>query len=323
MLEFSILYDGRIFCSLAVIFEVMVFYFSAACCVKQKLKCLVTASKQAAAHQSKSSGAVAASKQAVSHQCDHYYRQLLRQSQQCSCSCVATNRRSKQAAVLAKDTPATSSKQAMSDDDVVAPWTQQEPAAHGLGLLAKAARGWGYLGKNSWEEERGQTHHPHSFLEAVEINPCCTVSSQENEKDDLVRQTTTNLPQNSDNDKKNDEEEDESKALKAVAEPIQGTSRQDRLQTIMGIFCMNLPEINKCGICKYFVQDALLLPGDQEGWTACETCMRLALARNNFICPLTGTPNISPDELRPNLKLWKDAENFAEGFFEAFEQFKV
>jgi hypothetical protein len=51
--------------------------------------------------------------------------------------------------------------------------------------------------------------------------------------------------------------------------------------------------------------------------------MRLALAKNYFICPLTGTPNISPDELRPNFKLWTDAENFAEGFFEAFEQFKV
>jgi hypothetical protein len=39
------------------------------------------------------------------------------------------------------------------------------------------------------------------------------ISSQENEKDDLVRQTTTNLPQNSDNDEKYEEEEDESKAL--------------------------------------------------------------------------------------------------------------
>jgi hypothetical protein len=168
-----------------------------------------------------------------------------------------------------------------------------------------------------------QTHPPHSFLEAVEINPCCTISSQENEKDDLVHQTTTNLPQNSDNDEKNDEEEDESKALKAVAEPIQGTHHQDRLQTIMGIFRMNLPEIIKCGIYKYIVQDALLLPWDREGRTACETCMRPALARNNFICPLTGTPNILPDELQPNFKLRKDAENFAEGFFEVYEQFKV
>lgn len=92
------------------------------------------------------------------------------------------------------------------------------------------------------------------------------------------------------------------------------------LQNALTITATDIPDYLKCGICGNVVQNAMLLPWDREGRTACETCIRPALARNNFICPLTGTENVSPDELIPNFGLRKAAENFVAGVLEKLDQ---
>jgi hypothetical protein len=71
-----------------------------------------------------------------------------------------------------------------------------------------------------------------------------------------------------------------------------------------------IPDYIKCAICKQVVQNAMLIPWDPEGRTACENCIRPALANNNFVCPLTGNENASPDDLVPNIGLRKAAESF-------------
>lgn len=99
-----------------------------------------------------------------------------------------------------------------------------------------------------------------------------------------------------------------------------GKNPQVVLQNALTITATTIPDYLKCGICGNVVQGAMLLPWDREGRTACETCIRPALARNNFVCPLTGTENVSPDELIPNFGLRKAAENFVASVLDKIEE---
>jgi len=95
------------------------------------------------------------------------------------------------------------------------------------------------------------------------------------------------------------------------------------LQNALTITATTIPDYLKCGICGNVVQTAMLLPWDREGRTACESCIRPALAKNNFICPLTGTENVSPDELMPNFGLRKAAENFVKSVLDKMEEIEL
>jgi hypothetical protein len=100
---------------------------------------------------------------------------------------------------------------------------QRLPAARGFGLLAKIAR----------EEAGVQSRTPH-IIGSVESNASYTISSVENEEDGFVRHDANkvaNLAQTSDHAHKDEDEEDELKALKAVTDPSQATSKTG---TILG-----------------------------------------------------------------------------------------
>lgn len=71
-----------------------------------------------------------------------------------------------------------------------------------------------------------------------------------------------------------------------------------------------IPKNLQCGICSGLVKNAMFLHWDEEGRTACETCIRDALTDNGFRCPLTGKEGVSPDELFPHHQLRKEADKF-------------
>jgi hypothetical protein len=114
------------------------------------------------------------------------------------------------------------------DDNILLPRgtrviVQRLPAARGFGLLAKIAR----------EEAGVQSRTPH-IIGSVESNASYTISSVENEEDGFVRHDANkvaNLAQTSDHAHKDEDEEDELKALKAVTDPSQATSKTG---TILG-----------------------------------------------------------------------------------------
>lgn len=64
----------------------------------------------------------------------------------------------------------------------------------------------------------------------------------------------------------------------------------------------------------------MFLSWDLEGRTACETCIRDALTKNGFRCPLTGQEGISPDDLHPNLAIRRAADEFVKGVMDKIEE---
>jgi len=98
------------------------------------------------------------------------------------------------------------------------------------------------------------------------------------------------------------------------------SSLKKTLKHALQVTNTEIPDYITCGICHQVVQNAMLLPWDLEGRTACENCIRPALADNHFVCPLTGTENVSPDELVPNIGLRKAAETFIKSVLEKMEE---
>lgn len=81
-----------------------------------------------------------------------------------------------------------------------------------------------------------------------------------------------------------------------------------------------IPEHLQCAICQGVAKNAMLLPWDNEGRTACETCIRDGLAQNGFRCPITGNEGVSPDDLFPNMPLRKAADLFVQGVMEKMDE---
>ena len=63
----------------------------------------------------------------------------------------------------------------------------------------------------------------------------------------------------------------------------------------------------------------MLVPWDPEGRSCCETCIRDALAKNGFTCPMTGAEGVSPDDLLPNAGVRKGAEAFVKDVMEKLD----
>jgi hypothetical protein len=96
-----------------------------------------------------------------------------------------------------------------------------------------------------------------------------------------------------------------------------GTRRD--LDYALKLTATTIPEHLQCGICHSVAKNAMLLPWDLEGRTACETCIRDALTQNGFRCPLTGNEGVSPDDLFPNMPLRKAVDHFVQGVMEKME----
>jgi len=106
------------------------------------------------------------------------------------------------------------------------------------------------------------------------------------------------------------------------SETITGTKRD--LDYALKLTSTDIPEHLQCGICHGVVKNAMLLPLDMEGRTACESCcescIRSALTESGFRCPLTGMEGVSPDDLHPNHGLRKAAELFVKGVMEKMDE---
>lgn len=102
------------------------------------------------------------------------------------------------------------------------------------------------------------------------------------------------------------------------SENTAGTRRD--LDYALKLTATTIPEHLQCGICQSVVKNAMLLPWDPEGRTACETCIRDALTQNGFRCPLTGMDGVSPDDLHPNIGLRKASELFIKGVMEKIDE---
>jgi len=102
------------------------------------------------------------------------------------------------------------------------------------------------------------------------------------------------------------------------SESITGTKRD--LDYALKLTSTEIPEHLQCGICHSVVKNAMLLPWDMEGRTACESCIRDALTSSGFVCPLTGMEGVSPDDLHPNVGLRKAAELFVKGVMEKMDE---
>jgi hypothetical protein len=102
------------------------------------------------------------------------------------------------------------------------------------------------------------------------------------------------------------------------SETITGTKRD--LDYALKLTSTDIPEHLQCGICHGVVKNAMLLPWDMEGRTACESCIRSALTESGFRCPLTGMEGVSPDDLHPNHGLRKAAELFVKGVMEKMDE---
>lgn len=102
------------------------------------------------------------------------------------------------------------------------------------------------------------------------------------------------------------------------SENVAGTRRD--LDYALKLTATTVPEHLQCGICNGVVKNAMLLPWDPEGRTACDICIRDALTQNGFRCPLTGMDGASPDELIPNVGLRKAAELFIKGVMEKVDE---
>ena len=101
---------------------------------------------------------------------------------------------------------------------------------------------------------------------------------------------------------------------------ISKQSKKRDLEYALQLTATEIPEHLQCGICARVVKDALFVPWDDEGRTACDLCMRKGLSENRLRCPLTGQDGVSPDELRPNKGLRKAAELFESEVMEQMEK---
>lgn len=97
-----------------------------------------------------------------------------------------------------------------------------------------------------------------------------------------------------------------------------GEKRRD-LDYALKLTATEIPEHLQCGICAQVVKNAMLVPWDTEGRTACELCMRDGLAKSGFVCPLTGQEGVSPDDLIPNVGLRKAADLFVKEIMDKME----
>mmetsp|Transcript_14036 Transcript_14036/g.16118 ORF Transcript_14036/g.16118 Transcript_14036/m.16118 type:complete len:667 (-) Transcript_14036:91-2091(-) len=102
------------------------------------------------------------------------------------------------------------------------------------------------------------------------------------------------------------------------SENTAGTKKD--LDYALKLTATTIPEHLQCGICNGVVKNAMLLPWDMEGRTACETCIRDGLTKSGFRCPLTGNEGVSPDDLLPNMPLRKAADVFIQGVLEKMEE---
>jgi protein MPE1 len=102
------------------------------------------------------------------------------------------------------------------------------------------------------------------------------------------------------------------------SETVSGTKRD--LEYAIKLTATVVHEYLQCAICHKVVKDAMILPWDPEGRTTCETCIRDALTKSGFRCPLTGQEGVSPDDLVPNHGLRKAAEQFIKGVMEKMEE---
>jgi hypothetical protein len=98
-----------------------------------------------------------------------------------------------------------------------------------------------------------------------------------------------------------------------------GSKRRD-LDYALKLTATEIPEHLQCGICAQVVKNAMLVPWDAEGRTACELCMRDGLAKSGFVCPLTGQEGVSPDDLIPNVGLRKAADLFVKDVMDKMEK---
>ncbi len=99
---------------------------------------------------------------------------------------------------------------------------------------------------------------------------------------------------------------------KAVQEESQ-VKNQKTLELVLKITATSIPEHYQCGICAGLAKDALFIPWDDEGRTACDHCMRKGLSENRLCCPLTGQDGVNPNDLRPNKALQKAINAFVRG----------
>jgi len=99
-----------------------------------------------------------------------------------------------------------------------------------------------------------------------------------------------------------------------------GIHKKRDLEYALQLTATSIPEHYQCGICTRVVKDALFIPWDEEGRTACDLCMRKGLSENRLRCPLTGQDGVSPDDLKPNVGLRKAVENFGKGVMEKMEE---
>jgi hypothetical protein len=102
------------------------------------------------------------------------------------------------------------------------------------------------------------------------------------------------------------------------SEDITGTKKD--LDYALKITDTTIPDHLQCGICHSVVKDAMLLPWDPEGRTACETCIRDALTQSGYRCPLTGQDGVSPEDLLPNIGLRRAADMFVKGVMDKIEE---
>jgi len=98
-----------------------------------------------------------------------------------------------------------------------------------------------------------------------------------------------------------------------------GGKRRD-LDYALKLTATEIPEHLQCGICAQVVKNAMLVPWDTEGRTACEMCMRDGLAKSGFRCPLTGQDGVSPDDLIANVGLRKATDLFVKGVMEKMDE---
>jgi hypothetical protein len=102
------------------------------------------------------------------------------------------------------------------------------------------------------------------------------------------------------------------------SENTAGTKKD--LDYALKITSTTIPEYLVCAICESVVRYAMMLPWDTEGRTTCESCIRDALTKSGFVCPLTGLEGVSPDDLLPNHALRKAADVFMKGVMEKIDE---
>eukprot|EP00804_Cyclotella_cryptica_P017562 CCRYP_006715-RA/>CCRYP_006715-RA protein AED:0.05 eAED:0.05 QI:269/1/1/1/1/1/2/124/799 len=97
------------------------------------------------------------------------------------------------------------------------------------------------------------------------------------------------------------------------------TDKTNNLSYALKLTATPLPEHLTCGICSSLVNNPMLVPWDDAGRPACESCIRDGLLQNGYKCPMTGIEGVSPEDLFPNVGLRKAAELFQKSVWEKME----